>query len=171
VSRRRLALALFLAVAALPAAAASPLFDVYKKYVAAIDESDVAAAKKLVSSGKREELDAMTDEQALSAINVIWPKENLRKHTEIIDGDDATLVVRAVVAENESTGRIEFVREDGKWKIISERWDIGSEPEEPPGEPGLQPKNDAQRAAVRKLREKGYASPSSDFMVMSACRR
>lgn len=167
-SRRRLALALFLAAVALPAAAASPLFDVYKKYVAAIDEGDVAAAKKLVSSGKREELDAMSDEQALSAINVIWPKENLRKHTEIIDGDDATLVVRAVVAENESTGRIELVREDGKWKIISERWDIGGEPEEPPGEPGLQPKNDAQRAAVRKLREKGYASPSSDFMVMSA---
>jgi len=59
VNRRRLALALFLAAAALPAAAASPLFDVYKKYIAAIDASDVGAAKKLVSSGKRAELDAM----------------------------------------------------------------------------------------------------------------
>src|SRR6185436_17833126 len=59
VTLRRFALALILAAVALPAAAASPLFDVDRKYVAAIEEGDVAAAKKLVSSGKREELDAM----------------------------------------------------------------------------------------------------------------
>ncbi|MFL6248617.1 MAG: 3-hydroxyacyl-CoA dehydrogenase NAD-binding domain-containing protein, partial [Thermoanaerobaculia bacterium] len=44
-----------LAAVASPAAAATPLFDVYKKYVAAIDKGDLGGAKQLVSSGKREE--------------------------------------------------------------------------------------------------------------------
>jgi hypothetical protein len=157
-------------VAAAASAADGPLFPIYKKYVAAIDKGDLAAAKKLVSAGKAKQLDGMSEREALSELNVISPKENLRSHKEIIDGDDATLVVLAIVAENESVGRVEFTNENGKWKILSERWDIGGDPDEAAVAPEdvPQPKNDAERAAIRKLREKGYPSPSAEFLVMSA---
>ena len=147
-----------------------PLFKIYKQYVAAIDKSDLAAAKKLVSSGKREQLDAMEENEALSAIDVISPKRKLRQYKETIEGDDATLIVLADVGGNESVGHLQFVREDGKWKILSELWDIGGDPEASPiaSEDIPRPKNDEQRAAIRKLREKGYPAPSADFMVMSA---
>jgi len=159
-----------LAVAVSASADEGPLFPIYKKYVAAIDKGDLAAAKKLVSAGKAKQLDGMGEDEALSALNVISPKENLRPYKEIIDGDDATLVVLALVAENESVGRIELAKENGKWKILSERWDIGGDPDEAAVAPEdvPQPKNDAERAAIRKLREKGYPSPSAEFLVMSA---
>jgi len=49
-------------------------------------------------------------------------------------------------------------------------WDIGGDPNDAPvpEEDVPQPKNDEQRAAIRKLREKGYPAPSKDFLVMSA---
>lgn len=168
-SRRRVAVALFLAVLAFSAAADDgPLFKIYQQYVAAIEKSDLAEAKKYVSSGKQKDLEGKSDAEALAAINVISPKEKLRQYKEIVDGDDATLIVRAFVAENDSVGRIELARENGAWKILSELWDIGGDPEVPPVEPGLQPKNEEQRAAIRRLRERGYPAPSTDFMVMSA---
>ncbi|PYQ27588.1 MAG: hypothetical protein DMF56_19605 [Acidobacteria bacterium] len=170
-SARRLGVAFFLAAMALAARADDgPLFKIYKQYVAAIGKSDLAIAKKFVSSGKRERLDAMEDDEALASIDVLSPKENLKQYKEIIEGDDATLIVTADVSENKSVGRIQFTREDGKWKILAEEWNIGGEPDEAPvkSEDVPQPKNDEQRAAIRKLREKGYPQPNADFMVMSA---
>lgn len=167
----RLAAAFFLGAFAVAASAADgPLFQIYKKYVAAIDAGDLSAAKKFVSAGKAQQLDAMDEDEALSSINVISPKEKLRSYKEIVEGDDATLVVLADVAENESVGRIEFTKESGQWKILSERWDIGGDPDEAPvkAEDVPQPKTDEQRAAIRKLREAGYPSPSGEFLVMSA---
>lgn len=151
-------------------AAEGPLFRIYRSYVQAIDAGDLDAAKKLVSSGKLRQLDAMADDDALASIDVISPKENLRSHKEIIDGDDGTLIVLADVGENPSVGRIQFVREDGTWRVLSEMWDIGGNPDDAPvaGDDVPQPKNEQQRAAIRKLREKGYPAPSKDFLVMSA---
>src|SRR6185295_17189662 len=59
---------------------------------------------------------------------------------------------------------------DGKWKILSEMWNIGGDPDEAPvkAEDVPQPKNDQERAAIRKLRAKGYPAPSAEFLVMSA---
>ena len=144
-----------------------PLFKIYQDYVKAIDNSDLAAAKKFLSSGKLKHLEEMNAEEALGQLNVISPKENLRPHKEFIEDDDATLVVVAEVAENESAGRIQFAREDGQWKILSEMWDIGGDPDEM-HKPGRQPKNDTERAAIRKLREAGFPDPSEEFLVMSA---
>jgi len=171
VRARRFAAALFFVAIALGVSAAEgPLFKTYKQYAVAIDKSDLGAAKKLLASAKLEELEAMEEDAALSAINVLSPKENLRQHKEIIDDEDATLVVLATVDENEAVGRIQFVREDGKWKILSEMWNIGGDPDEAPvkAEDVPQPKNDQERAAIRKLRAKGYPAPSAEFLVMSA---
>ncbi len=162
-----------LAAAALlvPLAAAadeSPLFAIYRQYSVAIEDGDLAAAKKHLSAGKLKAIESMSEPDALAAIETLSPKDALKLHKEIVDGDDATLVVRAKVAETDSAGHIQFVREDGKWKILSELWDIGGDPDSPPGDPVPQPKNDEQRAAIRKLRERGFAAPSPEFLVMSA---
>ncbi|HUP60321.1 MAG TPA: ankyrin repeat domain-containing protein [Thermoanaerobaculia bacterium] len=164
---RLLAAALALLIA-LPALGEDVLFPLYKSYVKAIDDGDLAAAKKHLSAGKARMLRDKSKEEALSSLNVISPKEDLRMHKEIFDGDDATLIVVANVAETESAGHIEFVREDGKWKILSELWDIGGDPDQAPVEPGPQPVTEKQREAIRKLREMGFAAPGPEFLVSSA---
>ncbi|HWW61419.1 MAG TPA: ankyrin repeat domain-containing protein, partial [Thermoanaerobaculia bacterium] len=82
-------------------------------------------------------------------------------------GDDATLIVRADVGGNQSTGRIQFTREKGQWKILSELWDLGGDAEDV-APPDHQPQNDRERDAIRKLREKGFPDPREEFLVSSA---
>ncbi len=147
---------------------AAELFPLYQKLQNAIAADDWSAAKALLAREKLDELDDRSEQDSLAAIDVISPKEKLRAYKEIIDGDDATLIVTANVAENASTGRIEFVREDGAWKILSERWDIGGKPEDALANDVRQPKNDSEREAIRKLRAMGYATPSAEFLVMAA---
>jgi len=149
--------------------AADELFPLYQRYQKAIAADDFNAVKAFLSSEKLTELEEKSDDEALSAIDVISPKENLRAHKEIIDGDDATLVVLANVAENESVGRIQFVRENGKWKILSEMWDIGGSVDDESSTTNIrQPQNEKQRDAIRKLRAKGYAEPSEEFLIGAA---
>lgn len=167
-----IALVLAAALHAAPLFAEGELFKIYKNYQKAIAKGDVASAKFFLSNGRRAQLANKSNEAALAEMDVIEPKEHLRLHDEIIDGDDATLIVAADVAENKSTGRIELVREQGTWKILSEMWDLGGAPEDqPPPDPEdrvRQPENDTQRAALRKLREMGYPRPSANFLVSSA---
>jgi hypothetical protein len=146
------------------------LFPIYKNYQKAVSQGDAAAAKFFLSNGRRAELAKKSATEALAEMDVISPKENLRLHEEIIEGDDATLVVVANVADNESTGRVNFVKEQGTWKILSEMWDLGGAPdaEYEDAEKVRQPENDKQREALRKLREMGFPQPTASFLVMSA---
>lgn len=167
-----LRVALLCAVAMLATALhADELFPLYKSYQKAIAQGDAAGAKFYLSAGRRAELAKKTASQALAEMDVLSPKENLRLHDEIIDGDDATLVVVADVSENESTGKIQFVREQGTWKILSEMWNLGGGPEDDEPESKVrQPENDAQREALRKLREMGYPYPEAGFLVGAAVK-
>jgi glycosyltransferase involved in cell wall biosynthesis len=148
---------------------ADELFPIYKSYQQAIAQGDAAGAKFYLSAGRRAELAKKSAADALAAMDVLSPKEDLRLHQEILEGDDATLIVVATVAENESTGRVNFVREQGTWKVLSEMWDLGGAPDDQPAENKVrQPENAAQREALRKLREMGFPEPTGDFMVGSA---
>lgn len=169
-TKRVLRVALVCAVAAMATALhAAELFPIYKNYQKAIAQGDAAAAKFYLSAGRRAELAKKTASEALAAMDVLSPKENLRAHDEIIDGDDATLIVVADVEENASTGRINFVREQGTWKILAEMWNLGGSPdEEPTAEKVRQPENAAQREALRKLREMGYPEPTGEFLTGAA---
>lgn len=170
----RLALRLAFVVALLAglnAAAEDVLFPVYEAYQKAIAEGDAEAAKSWLSKGKRAHLAGKTDAEALSAMNVLSPKFNLRKHKEILDGDDATLVVLIDSEDPEdgsgAVGRIQLAREAGRWLIVSELWEFGGSADEAPS--GVrEPENDEQRDAIRKLREMGFPIPSAEFLVMSA---
>lgn len=132
----------------------------YSEYQRAIDAGDVAAAKRYVSAGRLRNLSAMSDDEALAKLNVLSPKSDLAVVSETAAGDEATLIVRATVAGNVSTGRIEFVRERSAWKIFSEMWDIGTPPTPAP--------TTHHSSAIRRLKERGYARPSPDFFVMAA---
>lgn len=163
--RPALCLAAVLVTGALSAA---ELFPVYQSYQKAVAKGDAAAAKSHLAEARRAVIDGMSEDGALSAMNVLSPKKKLRMHDEIFDGDDATLVVTANVADNDSTGRIQFVRENGSWKILSEMWDIGGKPDDSHATEVRQPENDVQRAAIRKLRANGFPMPTADFLVMTA---
>lgn len=145
---------------------ADQLFPLYEQYQQAIAAGDAAAAKRFLSEGRLKRIAAKSEAEALSDMNVLSPKAGLAARDEIIDGEDATLVVKAKVEDNEATGRIEFVLEHNRWKILSEMWEFGGE-EDAPTEV-RQPQNDEQRAALRKLRELGFPQPTADFLVMSA---
>jgi len=142
------------------------LFPIYARYQKAIADGDAAAAKVLLSEGKLKQLRSKSDDETLSALNVLSPKDALAAREEVIDGEDATLVVTANVEDSEAVGRIEFVLENKRWKILSEIWELGGESDGPSNV--RQPENDEQRAALRKLREMGFPQPSADFLVMSA---
>jgi hypothetical protein len=162
--RRGLRLALFLGVlvAALSASAEDTLFPLYERYLAAIEANDLAKAKGFLTAGKAKQTKSVAD------LDVISPKNDLRAHEEIVEDDNATLVVTADIEGNRSTGRVQFARESGKWKILSELWELGSGPEEDAANEVIQPKTEAAREAIRKLREKGYPQPTADFLVMTA---
>lgn len=161
--------AFLLTVALTVSAADDPnlLFSRYLKYVTAIESSDLETARSFLSSAKLRNLAGKTDEEVHAALNVLSPKEDFNVRQEIFDGDDATLIVIAKVAGNDAVGRIEWLREEGEWKVLSELWDIGGDPEQRPGSIP-KPKNEEQRAAIRELRAKGYAAPGPEFLVMSA---
>jgi hypothetical protein len=162
--RRGLRLAWFLGVlvTALSASAEGTFFPIYERYLAAIEANDLAKAKAFLTAGKAKETKKVAD------LDVLSPKNDLRVHEEIVDGNDATLIVTADVDGNPSTGRIQFARESGSWKILSELWELGSGPQESSANEVIQPKSDEQRAALRKLREHGYPQPTADFLVMTA---
>jgi hypothetical protein len=147
---------------------AAELFPIYQSYQKAIAQGDAAGAKFYLSAGRRAELAKKSANDALAEMDVLSPKENLRLHDEIIDGGDATLIVLAKVADNESTGRVNFVREQGTWKILSEMWDLGGSPDDSAPNEVRQPENDQQREALRKLREMGYPQPTGDFLTGAA---
>ena len=158
----RLAWLLGVLVAALSASAEHTFFPIYERYLAAIKANDLAKAKSFLTAGKAKQTSKVAD------LDVISPKKDLRVHEEIVDGNDATLVVTADIEGNRSTGRIQFARESGSWKILSELWELGSGPGESQANEVIQPKTDEQRAALRKLREHGYPQPTADFLVMTA---
>lgn len=164
-------IAVLCAIAAMAAAPlhGAELFPIYQNYQKAIAQGDAAGAKFYLSAGRRAELAKKSASEALAAMDVLSPKDNLRAHDEILDGDDATLIVVADVEGNLSTGRINFLREQGTWKILSELWNLGGGPEEEPTENKVrQPTNDKERAALRKLREIGYPHPEAGFLVGAA---
>jgi hypothetical protein len=149
------------------AAADSPLFTVYAGYQKAVEKDDLAQAKGFLSKDKVAHLATMDESAALSAISVLSPKKKLRAHKEILDGDDASLIVLADVNGDRAVGHIQLVREEGNWTILSELWDLGGDPNDSPG-PVRQPKNEEERAAIRKLRARGFPVPTADFLVMTA---
>ena len=157
----RFALVLLLAFGA----NAAELFPIYKNYQKAIAQGDAAGAKFYLAAGRRAELAKKSASDALAEMDVLSPKEDLRAHDEIIDGEDATLVVVANVGGNGSTGRIQFLKEQGTWKILSEMWDLGGSPDDQSATKVRQPTNDKEREALRKLREMGWPEPSGDFLT------
>ncbi len=124
-----------------------PLGRLYFEYQRAIDAGDTAAAKRYLTAGR-------------DPTNVLSPKSDLAVVSESTAGDEGLLIVRATVAGNVCTGRVNFVRQHDAWKIFGESWDIGTEP--------LPSQTERHSAAIRSLMERGYARPSASYFVMAA---
>ncbi len=149
-----------------PAGGDSELMARYRAYAEAVAAGDLEVAIQYVPASKRQRLESMSESEARAALSVLSPISDLGFKMEWFDGEEAILIVTATVAENDGTGRIKMLREEGDWQILSEMWNLGSgseflEERDPP-------RTDAQKAAIRKLEERGYPMPSGDHLVGSA---
>jgi WD40 repeat protein len=99
---------------------------VYSDYHKAIREGDTRALKEFVNSEKQKEI---TGEGAAVKLQVI--KEFLPTEIEVTgastSGSTARLEVKGKKQGQEMTGTVNFVKEDGQWKIDKEEWQMSFE--------------------------------------------
>ena len=114
------------------AAADSQAMDRYRAYVEALGRNDMAVAREIAAAEKRAQIASMNDSQAHSELSVLSPLSDLKLAKETINGDQATLIVKASAGGEPATGRIKMVRENGQWHVLSEMWNLGGDdfPEE-----------------------------------------
>jgi NCS1 family nucleobase:cation symporter-1 len=134
VGRALLVLAVLLPSAAL--AAPPPVTDgtkalarVYTAYLGAIQHHDAGTARAFLAARKVSETASLTDDQLLTALNVLSPLTDVAPYDSRIEGDTATLIVGARAGENEATGIIGMVRERGAWKVLTVLYDLGGPPD------------------------------------------
>jgi len=142
----------------------------YVEYITAVQDNDLAAAKRYLATGRLRQISSLPDREALAQLDVLSPLTDVRPYDSRIEGDEATLIVGAKAAESEAAGTIEMVREDGEWKIRSVMYDIGGPPDESALQDAATPSrlSAAQRAAWRRLQEMGFPRPDKDYLVMTA---
>jgi NCS1 family nucleobase:cation symporter-1 len=149
---------------------AAELGRIYTAYVKAVQAGDLAAANDFLSEGKRRELGHLSAKAALSELDILSPLDDLRPYDARVEGDEAVLLMGARVGENDATGTVGMVREGGQWKVFSVMYNLGAAPDASAFAEAARPLGltDAQRAAWRRLQEKGYPRPGADFMIMTA---
>lgn len=146
----------------------SQLLQLYRDYHAAVDADDLAKAKGFLSEGKRRDIESLPPDEGLAKLSVLAPLSDIGEKKHAIHGDEAILIVRAKLQENDATGRITFAKEGSDWKIAAEMWNIGSGSEFLEKLDDDSGRTDSQRQALRKLREKGYPMPQDDQLSMAA---
>jgi nucleobase:cation symporter-1, NCS1 family len=158
--------------AGVAAGAKETLGKVYLSYLRAVQADDLAAAKGFLAAGALDRIAGLPPAEALSQLDVVSPLDHVAAYDARIDGSDATLIVSAKVQDNDATGTIGLVREEGAWKVRSVLYDIGGGPNAGTLKEALPPAalTAAQRAAWHRLQEKGYPLPGPDFMLPAAAQ-
>ena len=99
------------------------IHSVYEEYLAAKNAGDIEALKKLVTREKSRGLEGENAPQLLKFIQALSPSGARVTETRIT-GDRATLAVQSEVEAGIMKGEISLLREDGRWKISEEKWDL-----------------------------------------------
>lgn len=95
----------------------------YDKYLAAKNAGDIEALKKLITREKSHGLEGENAPQILKFIKALSPPGAKITETHIT-GDRATLAVQSEVEGGVMKGEVSLLREDGRWKISEEKWDM-----------------------------------------------
>jgi WD40 repeat protein len=108
------------------------LSQVYRDYHKALQQEDLAALKRYISSGRQEEMLGEGADLKIKLIKEMLPQDiNVTKTT--VSGHTAVLEVEGKMGKQRMTGSVEFLQEEGQWKIAKENWQINIEMESEEG--------------------------------------
>ena len=111
------------------------LKQIYLDYHNLLQKEDIPALKKYISSQRQEEMLEEGANMKIQLIKEFMPSEIKVKKAEI-SGDTAVLEVMGKMKNQGVTGKVDFLKEDGKWKVHKENWQVtiemGSEDFESP---------------------------------------
>ncbi len=96
---------------------------VYNDYHKAIRGGDTGALKEFISSPKQKELLGEGAEMKLQMIKEFLPTD-IEVTGSSTSGGTARLEVKGKKQGQEMTGTVNFVKEDGRWKIEKEEWEM-----------------------------------------------
>ncbi|MCU0289917.1 MAG: DUF4878 domain-containing protein, partial [Acidobacteria bacterium] len=99
------------------------LAQIYFDYQKAIQDEDIETLKKLLSAERRQEL---MDENAavkLKMVKALQPT-GIKVVNTGIKGNNAELKVEGSSQGQKTTGTIQFIKENGSWKLFKEDWQI-----------------------------------------------
>jgi hypothetical protein len=111
--------------------------EAFRTYRRALATGDPAAVKPLVVAARRNELDG-PDAASLLGLAAAFAPTDYELREVAVDGDRAELQLAATLEGHTATGTARMAREEGRWLLEEEHWEItfdaGSAPAEaPPG--------------------------------------
>jgi WD40 repeat protein len=115
------------------------LKQIYLEYHNLLQKEDIPALKKYISCQRQEEMLEEGADMKIQLVKEFMPAEIKVKKAKIL-GDTAVLEVEGKMKDQRVTGKVDFIKESGKWKIHTENWQItiemGSEDIGSPGYTG-----------------------------------
>lgn len=113
---------------------ARELEKIYFDYHKALQAEDVKALKNCLASDRQKEL---LDKDAAMKIKMIkgFLPTNIKVAKTTVSGKKAVLKLEGKIKDQKTTGEVEFLKENAKWKIAKENWHIDFEMETSPGTP------------------------------------
>jgi WD40 repeat protein len=102
------------------------LKQIYREYHNLLQKEDIPALKKYISSQRQEEMLGEGANMKIQLIKEFMPVDIKVKDAEI-SGDTAVLEVEGKMKDQVMTGKVDFIKEDGQWKVNKESWQINIE--------------------------------------------
>jgi len=103
------------------AAAGSPQAAVYRAYEKAVQSGEIEALKKVVSAEAAEQLSGPDAEEMMGFMTLFLPK-NVEFLKVTVEGESVVLNVSGELDGERVEGSIEFVLEEGQWKVAGSSW-------------------------------------------------
>jgi WD40 repeat protein len=97
--------------------------EAYMEYMNAKKAGDIESLKKLIVQEKARELEGEKGTQMLKAVQAFSPAVVAITGTQI-SGDRATLTLQAEAGGGVMKGEVRLIREDSRWKVNEEKWDM-----------------------------------------------
>jgi len=97
--------------------------EAYMEYLNAKNTGDIESLKKLIVQEKARELEGEKAAQMLKVVQAFSPAVVAITGTQI-SGDRATLTLQAEAGSGIMKGEVHLIREDSRWKINEEKWDM-----------------------------------------------
>ncbi len=102
-------------------ATGSPQAAVYRAYEKAVQSGDMEALKKVVSAEAVEQLSGPDAEEMMGFMTLFLPN-NVEFLRVTVEGESAVLNVSGELDGEQVEGSIEFVLEEGQWKVAGSSW-------------------------------------------------